>query len=105
MGDLDDLLRDDALVELQEIAETRMPFGRYGPRHFPPRGLPIYNLPAEYLQYFATRGWPSGRLGELLSIVYQMKADGGDAIFEALRQRAGGRISLPKPKCKSFGWE
>lgn len=105
MGDLDDLLRDDALVELQEIAETWMPFGKFGPQHFPPCGLPICDLPAEYLQYFATRDWPKGRLGELLQIVYQMKADGGDAIFEVIRQRNGGRASIRKPRQKSIEWE
>ncbi len=104
MSDLDDLLREDALVELQEIGKTQMPFGKYGPQRFPPRGLPVYDLPAEYLQYFKTRGWPAGRLGELLRIVYQMKADGGDAIFEVLRAKKGGRRPLRKKPPREFGF-
>lgn len=72
--------REAALAELNEIASTQMPFGRHS-------GRMIYELPAEYLQYFATRGWPRSRLGYLLQVVYQMKADGGDAVFEALRKR------------------
>ena len=89
------------MLFLYRPRETWMPFGKYGPQRFPPRGLPIYDLPAEYLQYFATRGWPGGRLGELLHIVYQMKADGGDAIFDALRAQQGGRRSLrQRPKRK-----
>ena len=29
-----------------------MPFGKYGPLHFPPRGVPLYDLPVEYLAWF-----------------------------------------------------
>jgi len=76
--------------ELAEIAQTHMPFGRYGPAHFPPCGAPIYNLPAEYLYYFTVKGFPKGRLGELLRIVYQTKVDGADSIFDEMRQKTGG---------------
>lgn len=95
MSDLEDSLRDDAAFELREIAETVMPFGRFS-------GFLIYRLPAEYLQYFATRGWPAGRLGELLQIVYQMKADGGDAIFEVLRERSGDQRPMRKPRRREY---
>lgn len=102
MGDLEEQMRADAAAQLAEIATMCMPFGKYGPKAHPPRGVPIYDLPAEYLQYFAMRGWPRGRIGELLRIVYQMKADGGDAVFEALRRRAGGRTVLRKPRRRAF---
>jgi uncharacterized protein (DUF3820 family) len=81
---------------LAEIGRTFMPFGRFGPEKYPPRGLPIYDLPAEYLAWFATKGFPKGRLGDLLNTVYQAKAEGIDSIFDALRQKAGGRASLRK---------
>jgi uncharacterized protein (DUF3820 family) len=91
--------QDDLLAriqsELAEIERTRMPFGRYGPQNHP-NGVPIYDLPAEYLAYFEKVGWPKGRLGELLKIVYNMKVDGADCVFDALRQRAGGRTPLRK---------
>ena len=86
-------------AELAEIEKTRMPFGRYGPEHYP-NGVPIYDLPAEYLSYFSKVGWPKGKLGELLKIVYQMKVDGSDCAFELMRQRAGGRTQLRKPAPK-----
>jgi uncharacterized protein (DUF3820 family) len=82
MNPMDDLQKRMA-AELAEIERTRMPFGRFS-------GAPIYNLPAEYLQWFATKGWPRGRLGELLQIVYQMKADGADVAFSEMRKRAAG---------------
>ena len=36
-------------ADLAEIEKTRMPFGKFGPKSFPPAGVPIYDLPAEYL--------------------------------------------------------
>jgi uncharacterized protein (DUF3820 family) len=89
-------LAERMLADLAAIETMRMPFGRFGPDHFPPAGLPIYELPAEYLGWFAQRSWPRGRLGELLKIVHQMKVDGSDFAFEAMRKRAGGRRSLRK---------
>ena len=85
-------MSDDGLLariaaDLAEIEQMRMPFGKFS-------GMPIYDLPAEYLQYFDTRGFPRGRLGELLRIVYQMKADGADCAFDEMRRRAGSRPSL-----------
>jgi hypothetical protein len=103
MSETDDEILRRAASDLAEIEKMRMPFGKYGPRNYPPAGIPIYDLPAEYLQYFATRGWPRGKLGRLLQIVYQMKADGGDGIFQVLRERAGGRTKLRKPKRRE--WE
>jgi len=90
--------------ELAEIARTYMPFGRYGPEHFPPRGVPLYDLPAEYLNYFAVKGFPKGRLGELLRIVYQTKLDGADPIFDELRERAGGRTVFRKKRRRDFNF-
>ena len=102
-------LRDWIAADLADIERTHMPFGKFGPAHFPPRGLPIYDLPVEYLGWFAQKnGFPKGRLGELLRIVHQMKVDGLDAIFDALRQRAGGKQSLrpaAAPQERSFGEE
>jgi len=73
-----DALRARAAAELEEIARTVMPFGRCAGRR-------LHELPAEYLQWFVTRGWPKGRLGELMQIVYQMKADGSEVAFDPFR--------------------
>lgn len=88
-------------AELAEIERMHMPFGRFGPANFPPRGVPIYDLPAEYLQYFSVKGFPKGRLGELLRIVHQMKLDGADCAFDEARRRAGGRTMLRPKRARS----
>ncbi|HET6408347.1 MAG TPA: DUF3820 family protein [Chthoniobacteraceae bacterium] len=81
-------------TDLNEIGCTHMPFGKYGPEHFPPRGIPLYDLPLEYLVWFERRGFPQGRLGELLRILHQLKTDGCDEVFDEFRKRRGGRTSL-----------
>jgi uncharacterized protein len=85
-------------ADLADIERTHMPFGKFGPQHFPPRGVPLYDLPVEYLGWFAKTGWPRGRLGELLRMVYQMKVDGADVAFDPMRRRAGGRTVLRQPR-------
>lgn len=79
-------LRYHIASELDEIARTEMPFGRF-------IGSKLYELPAEYLQWFVGKGWPAGRLGVLMRIVYQMKADGSDVAFDIYR----GKAALRRP--------
>jgi uncharacterized protein (DUF3820 family) len=90
--------REEFRELLVEIGDTNMPFGRFGPDHFPPRGLPIMDLPEEYLAWFQQRGFPNGRLGELLEVVWGIKDVGMDSVFEPLRKVRGGRRSIRKPK-------
>lgn len=90
-------------ADLEEIGRTCMPFGKFGPQHFPPHGIPIYDIPAEYLAWFANKaGFPKGRLGTLLRMVYQMKVDGSDVVFDRFRARAGGKTDLRPEKKKSW---
>ncbi|MEZ5326283.1 MAG: DUF3820 family protein [Verrucomicrobiales bacterium] len=84
---------------LAEIERYSMPFGKYGPKNYPPRGVPIYDLPLEYLVWFQQKGYPKGRLGELLEIICHAKSGGADKIFDVMRARAGGRTNL-RPKKK-----
>ena len=94
MADTEQRLAQQLAAVLAELGRTHMPFGKFGPAQFPPRGIPVYDLPYEYLAYFARKGFPKGRLGQLLEIVYQAKRDGADAMFDPLREMAGGRTSL-----------
>ncbi|MFV1994905.1 MAG: putative quorum-sensing-regulated virulence factor [Verrucomicrobiales bacterium] len=96
--------RDDLAWLLEEIGELRMPFGKYGPASCPPDGVPLYDLPLDYLQWFTAKGFPAGRLGELMEIVCQTKADGADVIFDGLRAQAGGRTRLQRPRRKEGGY-
>lgn len=88
--------------DLEEIGRTFMPFGKYGPKNHPPNGVPIYDIPAEYLGWFANKaGFPKGRLGTLLKMVHQMKVDGSDIVFDIFRKQRG-RTPLRSERKRSF---
>ena len=91
---LEDRLRDWLAHDLKEIGSSFMPFGKYGPDHFPPRGVPLYDVPLEYLEWFRRRGFPQGRLGDLLKVLHQLKTDGCDEFFDEFRRKRGGRTRL-----------
>ena len=97
--------REDLRNLLGEIGEWTMPFGKFGPKEFPPNGVPITDLPPEYLAWFKDRGFPAGRLGELLEMVFEIKSCGADMVFEPLRKARGGRHSLRKRRAKRFEFE
>jgi len=99
---MDDLVRQ-MQRDLEEIGRTHMPFGKFGPQFRPPNGVPIYDLPAEYLGWFANKaGFPKGRFGTLLKMVYQMKVDGSDMVFDVFRRQRGGRTPLREERKRSF---
>ncbi|MEI6715323.1 MAG: DUF3820 family protein [Verrucomicrobiota bacterium] len=92
--------------DLEEIGRTFMPFGKHGPSSHHPNGVPIYDLPSEYLGWFLTKGgFPKNRLGELLHMVYQMKVDGSDSVFDVFRKKRGGRTQLQPPLKRNFRFE
>lgn len=72
--------RDDPDPQLLlELARSRMPFGRY-------QGRLLIDLPEPYVVWFRRQGFPRGRLGELLALLYDVKANGLERLFDPLRQ-------------------
>jgi uncharacterized protein len=90
---------------LIEIGQSRIPFGKFGIEAYPPAGVPIMDLPPEYLSWFKQRSFPKGRLGELMAAVEEIKAVGMDSVFEPLRRSNGGRfpLRLGRNKFRDFG--
>ncbi|MEO0414063.1 MAG: DUF3820 family protein [Verrucomicrobiota bacterium] len=81
-GDLGQTLQNDLDEYLTDLLTWKMPFGRYK-EHF------LDELPYEYLHWFNddSRGFPTGRLGELMEFVYHTKSVGAEGIFSAVRER------------------
>ncbi|MBN1369015.1 MAG: DUF3820 family protein [Dehalococcoidaceae bacterium] len=63
---------------LTELASTRMPFGKY-------KGRILCDLPEPYLAWFARSGFPPGRLGLLLSALYEIKLNGLEYLLRPLK--------------------
>lgn len=54
---------------LKDIVTQRMPFGKYKDRI-------IADLPVSYLEWFQREGMPPGKLGMMLSTIYEIKLNG-----------------------------
>ena len=67
----------DATVLLQ-LARMRMPFGKYKDRR-------LIDLPEPYVIWLAQKGYPDGQLGDMLRMVYEIKVNGLEYLFEPLR--------------------
>lgn len=64
---------------LKEIVTTKMPFGKY-------QGYLLCDLPVSYLEWFVGKGgFPAGKLGQLLSTVYEIKLNGLEDIIKVLK--------------------
>ena len=94
--------RDNLAAAMGELGNAHMPFGRYGPQKYPPHGMPLYDLPDEYLVWFKGKGFPAGKLGRMMETVYEIRMAGAEVVFEPLRAAAGGRRPQRPPRKKSF---
>ncbi len=83
---------------LRQIADTYMPFGMYGPDRYPPKGCPLSDLPVYYLDWFAQRGFPKGKLGYLMQQTLLIKNSGLDRLFNSGRTSRGGFRPFPRKK-------
>lgn len=70
-------VRPDSKI-LIEIVQTKMPYGKY-------KGTPICDLPAYYLEWMSSKGFPSGKMGMLLSSVYEIKTNGLQSIITMVK--------------------
>ena len=66
--------------ELVELANTRMPFGKY-------KGTLLIYLREDYLVWMKQSGWPSGKLGNQLQLIYEIKLNGLEAIIRPLIEK------------------
>jgi uncharacterized protein (DUF3820 family) len=65
--------------EFLALAEMRMPFGKY-------QGRLLIDLPEPYVVWFAKQGFPEGKLGTMLQVVYEIKVNGLEYLFTPLRK-------------------
>lgn len=94
--------RENLAEMLEAFATTHMPFGKYGPQHYPPKGLPIHQLPAEYLMWFKQKGFPTGKIGRLLEALCEIHYTGAEAILAPLRKQTENPHPLRKARPKNF---
>ncbi len=63
--------------ELINTVNQVMPFGRF-------KGRKLIDLPEPYVVWFKNEGFPHGRLGRRLAVIYEIKVNGLEAMLRPL---------------------
>lgn len=64
-------------ANLLEAINQTMPFGKYA-------GRKLLHLPEPYLVWFNNRGFPEGKLGQQLALMYEVKVNGLESMLAPL---------------------
>ena len=73
--------------EVVKAAGLRMPFGKF-------EGTRLIDLPEPYVVWFKQQGFPKGRLGQQMALIYEIKANGLEKLIRPLLE------TLPKSEEK-----
>ena len=65
---------------LLELANTRMPFGKY-------KGRYLIELPEAYVLWFKNKGFPQGKLGMMMETLLEIKVNGLEGLIRPLIRR------------------
>jgi uncharacterized protein (DUF3820 family) len=64
---------------LLQLVSMKMPFGKY-------KGTLLCHLPVSYLEWFNRKGFPKGKLGVLLTTMYEIKLNGLEYLLTPLKK-------------------
>lgn len=64
---------------LIKLAHTKMPFGKYEGRY-------LIDLPEYYVVWYHNKGFPKGKLGEMLETVYMLKLNGLEELVKNIQR-------------------
>lgn len=65
---------------LIKLITTKMPYGKY-------KDKILSDLPEPYLVWYHSKGFPEGKLGMLLSTLYEIKLNGLEFLLYELKNR------------------
>lgn len=63
---------------LEVLANTKMPYGKYKGKH-------LIDLPEHYIVWYNNKGFPQGKLGDQLRLVYELQLNGLEYLVRKLR--------------------
>ncbi|MDX1278121.1 DUF3820 family protein [Oceanihabitans sediminis] len=64
---------------LIKLAHTKMPYGKY-------KGKYLIDLPEYYVVWYHSKGFPKGKLGEMLETVYTLKLNGLEMLIRNIQK-------------------
>jgi uncharacterized protein (DUF3820 family) len=65
---------------LIKLAHTKMPYGKYEGRY-------LIDLPEYYVVWYYNKGFPKGKLGEMLHTVYELKVNGLEDLIRNIKRQ------------------
>ena len=65
---------------LIQLVQMKMPFGKFKDRL-------LCDLPVSYLEWFQRKGFPKGKLGMLLEVLYEIKINGLEGLLKPLKNK------------------
>ena len=63
---------------LIDTANMRMPFGKY-------KGVFLVDFPEYYLVWYKNKGFPAGKLGKMMGLVYELQLNGLEDILRKVK--------------------
>lgn len=65
---------------LIQLAHTKMPYGKY-------EGWYLIDLPEHYIVWYYNKGFPTGKLGDMLKQVYELKVNGLEDLIRNIQRQ------------------
>jgi len=65
---------------LIDLAKMKMPFGKY-------KGRYLIDLPEHYIVWYKNKGFPAGKIGKQLELVYELQLNGLEDIVREVKRR------------------
>lgn len=64
---------------LIDLSKMRMPFGKF-------KGRFLIDLPEHYIVWYKTKGFPQGKLGKQMALVYELQLNGLEDIVRKIQK-------------------
>lgn len=65
---------------LLDLVKMQMPYGKY-------KGYLICNIPESYLLWYNDKGFPKGKLGDLMATMFEIRVNGLEYLLTPLKNQ------------------
>ncbi|MEH3115327.1 DUF3820 family protein [Pedobacter terrae] len=65
---------------LLDLVKMQMPYGKY-------KGYLICNIPESYLLWYKDKGFPKGKLGDLMATMFEIRVNGLEYLLGPLKNQ------------------